>query len=147
MCRHRQVALVKAKKELSWNLDTRTCLIYYWRYSQGRSSVPHKILFMNIIDYLKNESFSHSHNWCQIHIGIPAWVMSSEYFTRTSLYLIRSKIFEWIKILRRHLHEIQGNWAGRNFVTELRVNSRLITNARIQRWIWNLQLPMDSTFE
>ena len=57
--------------------------------------------------------------------------MSSEYFTRTSLHLVRLKIFEWIKCLRRHLHQIQGNWAGRNFVTESRVNSRLITHARM----------------
>ena len=46
------------------------------------------------------------------------------------LYLVRLKIFEWIKILRRHLHQIQGNWAGRSFVTESRVNSRLITHAK-----------------
>ena len=25
------------------------------------------------------------------------------------------KIFEWIKLLRRHLRQIQGNWGGRNF--------------------------------
>ena len=74
-------------------------------------------------------------------------VMSSEYFTRTSLYLVRLKIFEWVKFHRRHLHQIQGNWAGRNFVTALRVTSRLITHARMQRWIWKLQLPTDSTFE
>ena len=52
-------------------------------------------------------------------------------FTRTFLYLVRLKIFEWIKLVRRHLHQIQGNWAGRNFVTELRVNSPLITNAEM----------------
>ena len=34
-------------------------------------------------------------------------------FTRTSLYLVRLKIFEWIKL---HLHQIQRNWAGRNVV-------------------------------
>ena len=45
------------------------------------------------------------------------------------------------------LHQIQGNWADWNFVTALRVNSRLITHARMQRWIWNLQLPTDSTFK
>ena len=39
--------------------------------------------------------------------------MSSEYFTRTSLYLVRLKIFEWIKL---HLHQIQRNWGGRNVV-------------------------------
>ena len=80
-------------------------------------------------------------------VVIPVCAMSSEYFTRTSLYLVRLKIFEWIKFLRRHLHQIQGNWAGRNFVTASRVNSRLITHARMQRWIWNFQLPTDSTFE
>ena len=39
--------------------------------------------------------------------------MGSEYFKRTSLYLVRLKIFEWIKFLRTHLHQIQGNWDGR----------------------------------
>ena len=34
-------------------------------------------------------------------------------FTRTSLYLVRLKIFEWIKL---HLHQIQRNWGGRNVV-------------------------------
>ena len=33
----------------------------------------------------------------------------SEYVARTSLYLDRLKIFEWMKFLRRHLHQIQGN--------------------------------------
>ena len=59
--------------------------------------------------------------------------MSSEYFTRTSLYLVRLKTFEWMKFLRRHLHQVQGNWAGRNFVTESRVNSRLITTNLVLR--------------
>ena len=62
--------------------------------------------------------------------GISACVMSSEYFTRTSLYLVRLKIFEWIKFLRRHLHQIQENGTGRNFITASRVNSGLITRAR-----------------
>ena len=52
-----------------------------------------------------------------------------------------------IKLLQRHSHQIQGNWAGKNFITASRVNSRLITYARMQRWIWNLQLPTVSTFE
>ena len=43
------------------------------------------------------------------------------------------KIFEWIKLLRRHLRQIQGNWGGRNFITASRVNSRLITHARMQK--------------
>ena len=55
--------------------------------------------------------------------------MRSKYFKTTSLHLVRLKIFEWINRLRRHLHHIQGNWAARNFVTESRVNSRLITHA------------------
>ena len=87
--------------------------------------------FYEWIKYLKNESVNRSCNYCQIQIGIPACAMSSEYFTRTSLYLVRLKIFEWIKFVRRHLHQIQGNWAGRNFITELRVNSPLITNAEM----------------
>ena len=130
-------------KLLQLQCTCKTC----WRYSysQSRSSVPPKILLM--IDYLKNVSVSHSRYWCQIQIGIPPCVMSSEYFTRTSLYLVRLKIFEWIEVLRRYLHQIQGNWAGRNFITESRVNSPPIMHARMRRWIWNLQLPMDSTFE
>ena len=65
-----------------------------------------------------------------------ACVISSEYVTRTSLYLDRLKIFEWMKFLKRHLHQILGNRAGRNFLTASRVNSQLITHARMQRWIW-----------
>ena len=45
------------------------------------------------------------------------------------------------KLPWRHLHQIQGNWVGRNFITTSRVNSQLITHARMQRWIWNLQQP------
>ena len=45
--------------------------------------------------------------------------MSSEYFKRTSLHLVRLKI------------QIQRNCVGRNFVTESRVNSWLITHARM----------------
>ena len=62
-----------------------------------------------------------------------ACLMSSEYFTRTSLYFVRLEIFEWIKL--RHLHQFQENGAGRNFMTASRVNSRLITQARMQRSI------------
>ena len=42
------------------------------------------------------------------------------------------KIFEWIRWLWRNIYQIQGNWADRNFVTSLRVNSLLITHAEIQ---------------
>ena len=68
----------------------------------------------------------------QFKAAFSACVMSSEYFTRTSLYLVRLKIFEWIKFLRRHLHQIQENRAGRNLITASRVNSWLITHARMQ---------------
>ena len=103
--------------------------------------------FYQWIDFLKNESVSRSRNWCKIQSGISACVMNSEYFTRTSLYLVRLEIFEWIKLLRRHLHQFQENGAGRSFITASRVNSRLITHTRMQRSIWNLQLATDSTFE
>ena len=55
-----------------------------------------------LIIYKLNEPVSHFGNWCRIQIGIPACILSSEYFTRMSLYLVRLKIFDWIKLLRRH---------------------------------------------
>ena len=76
---------------------------------------------------------SRSRYLCQIRIGIPVCVMSCEYFTRTSLYLVRLKVFKWIKFVRRHLHQIQANWVGRDFITASRENSRLITHARMRR--------------
>ena len=115
--------------------------LFFFFNSQSRSSVPPEILLMNWL--FEKSIVSRSRNWCQIQIGLPACVMSSEYFTGTSLYLVGLKIFEWIG----HLHQIEGNWAGRNFVTESRVNTRFITHARMWRWIWNLQLPTGSTFE
>ena len=33
--------------------------------------------------------------------------MGSEYFMRTSLYLVGLKIFEWIKLLQRYLHQFR----------------------------------------
>ena len=90
------------------------------------------------IEYLKkNESVSYSRNVVSNSIRHSACVMNSEYVTRTSLYLDKLKIFEWMKFLRRHLHQIQGNWAGRKVLTASRVNSRLIMHARMQKWIWN----------
>ena len=53
-------------------------------------------------------------------------------FYENSLYLVRLKLFEWVKFHRRHLHQILGNLAGRNFVTDSRVNLRLVTHARMQ---------------
>ena len=93
-------------------------------YSQDRSSIPSKILLMTWLFKKRNESVSCSCNWCQIQLGISACVMSSEYVMRTSLYLDRLKIFEWVKYLRRPLHQIQENWAVRNFLTASYVNSR-----------------------
>ena len=83
-------------------------------YSQDRSSVPSKILLMTWLFKKRNEFVSCSCNWCQIQFGISACVMSSECVIRTSLYLDRLKIFEWVKFLRRHLHQIQENWAEMN---------------------------------
>ena len=104
-------------------------------YSQGMSNIPPKILLMNN-DYLKNESISRYHNYCQIQIGIPACVMSSEYFKRTSLYLVRLQIFEWIKFLRGHLHQIQGNWDDRNFLTALMyLKSTTTAVLSVYQWI------------
>ena len=91
--------------------------------------------FISELIISKNESVSRYRNWCQIQSGISACVMSSEYFTRTSLYLVRLEIFECIKVLRRHLHQFQENGDGRNFITASRVNSRLITHTRMQRSI------------
>ena len=51
------------------------------------------------------------------------------------MYLVRLEIFEWIKLVRRHLHQFQENGAGRNFITASRVNARLITHTRMQRSI------------
>ena len=59
------------------------------------------ISLMNIIDYLKNESISCYCNQGQIQISIPVCMIKSEYFMRTCLYLVRLKIFEWIKFLRK----------------------------------------------
>ena len=122
-------------------------VLHYYRTVTVKPSQAYPPRFYQWIDYLKNESVSHSRNWCQIQSGISACVMSSEYFTRTSLYLVRLEICECIKLLRRHLHQFQENGAGRNFITASHVNSRLITHTRMQTSIWNLQLSMDSTFE
>ena len=64
-----------------------------------------------------------------------ACVMSSEYVTRTSLYLDRLKILEWMKFLERHF--IQRNCASRNFrnclACEFTAN---YTCKNAQRGIW-----------
>ena len=52
--------------------------------------------------------------WCQIQIDILACVMSSEYFSENF------SVFGQIENLWMSLHQIPGNWAGRNFITASR---------------------------
>ena len=84
-------------------------------YSQGRSSVPPKILNEFII--WKMKPLVVPVTGVKFNSAFWTCVMSSEYVTRTSLYLDRLKIFEWMKFLRIHLHQIQGSWAVRHFPT------------------------------
>ena len=74
-------------------------------YNQGRSSYTLQDSFRELV----------TRRSIKIQIGIPACVMSSDYITRFSLYLVREKIFEWIKLHRKHLQQIQGNRGGMNF--------------------------------
>ena len=69
--------------------------------------------------------------------------MSSEYFTKTSLYWSDWKSLNGYNIFRRHLHQIKRKWASRNFVTESCENSRLITHSRSEIYTsygFNLQM-------
>ena len=49
---------------------------------------PPKVALMNRLIYLKNESVSRCRNQIQIQTCFPACVMSSEFFTLTSLYSV-----------------------------------------------------------
>ena len=71
------------------------------------------------------------------------------YFKRTSLYLVRLKIFEWIKLLRRHIYQYRETELVEISQLPLLCVSQFITHARMQRRIWNLhvQLQINSTFE
>ena len=51
--------------------------------------------FINEMIILINKCISHSHDKCQIEICIPVCEVRNEYFSRTSLYLVRLKIFEF----------------------------------------------------
>ena len=104
-------------------------------YSQGRSSVPPKILLINwLFEKWIHESFplivsnSNRHSCMRNEL----WIFYENFsvFGRP----VRLKIFKWIKFVRRHLHQIQ--WVGRNFITASRENSRLITHARMRRKIF-----------
>ena len=93
------------------------------------------------MDSFFNNCCCHNQSWIQI--CLPACIMNSEFFAITPLYLVRLKNLWMDKIIlltfKRHLHQIQGNWAGRNFMSSS-VNSLLVTYAGVQRWNWNLQL-------
>ena len=118
--------------------------IWFNAYSprQVKRTLPHKILLINWL-------FKKRIRVVPVTVvKFKPWVLkvSCEYFTRTSLICIWSnwKSLNGLNLLDDIYTTIQGNWAGRNFVTASRVNSRLITHARTwQRWIWNLQLPKD----
>ena len=77
----------------------------------------------------------------QIQICISACVTSSEFLATTSQFLVGLKNLWMDEMLWKHLHQIQENWAGRNFITSSCGNSLLNdnTHAGMQRWIWNLQ--------
>ena len=83
----------------------------------------------------------------------------SEYFTRTSQYLVRLKILEWIEFLRRHLHQIHSLrsmvvmhycFIGSTTERQSRKNKR----ERVAKWqekktacpdLWPFQLPLPPT--
>ena len=75
--------------------------------------------------------------------------MSSEFLATTSQFLVGLKNLWMDKMLWKHLYQIHENWAGRIFITSSCGNSLLNdnTHAGMQRWIWNLQLLTDLTFE
>ena len=56
--------------------------------------------------------------------------MSSEFFTTTPLYSVRLKYLLMVKIVLRHLHQIQENWAG---------NSLRMQGCRDETEIYNYQ--------
>ena len=71
------------------------------------------------------------------------------YFTRTSMYLVILKIFRWIKFLPRHLHQFQGNWGGRNFITTSWIHGSLrIQECRDEYEIYNYRRiqPVNNKF-
>ena len=96
-------------------------------YSQGRSSYTLQDSFHELV----------TRRSIKIQIDIPACVMSSDYFTRFSLYLV-IKIFERIKLHRKHLHQIQGNLGVRNF-------SNCLLREFTARYAWkNVQMNLKS---
>ena len=67
-----------------------------------------------------------------IQICIPAFIMSSKYFTITSLYWVDWKIFEGIKFPWTHVYQNQENWSVKNCITTSCVFMLLLTHAETQ---------------
>ena len=78
--------------------------ILQWELQSRQVKHTPQILLMNWL--FEKWYVGRSRNYCQIQISIPACVMSREYFTRTSLYLVRLKISEWTTLHWRHSHQI-----------------------------------------
>ena len=54
------------------------------------------------------------------------------------------KVFEWIKLLQRHLYQILEKWASRKLIITFCVKSLLTTHAGMKNWSWNPQWPTNS---
>ena len=67
--------------------------------------------------------------------------MSSEYFTRTSLYLVRLKMFEWINFLRRHLHQFHNclawEFTAHHACKNAEMNLKSTSTSGFNFWITN----------
>ena len=63
--------------------------------------------------------------------------MIGEFLTTIFKYMMRSKIFQWIKFRFRLILQIKEISAGRNFITNSRVYSLFIVQAKMQTEINN----------
>ena len=63
--------------------------------------------------------------------------MIGEFLTTIFKYMMRWKIFQWIKFRFRLILQIRENSAGRNFITNSRVYSLFIVQAKMQTEINN----------
>ena len=63
--------------------------------------------------------------------------MIGEFLTTIFKYMMRWKIFQWIKFRFRLILQIKENSAGRNFITNSRVYSLFIVQAKMQTEINN----------
>ena len=116
--------------------------------SRGRCSnlVSSQILQSRQVKRTPQDSINESIFWKMNPLVVPVTGVkfNSAFCLRRELLCIWT---DWKPLNGWNLHQIQGNWASRNFLTASRLNSRLITHARMQRSIWNVQVPTDSTFE